>query len=140
MGQTATNGRSLVPAAQLETATSSTPVPPSTPIVPRSPSPRRNPHDNDPKQRKAGLLVRPDDLQAARFSAVQGIKNDPAGTHPILGQAFKLKAMNLPFLVGEPASDPARLSVTFDGRHLDFMRMTPGYVKAQTPSRVPEAG
>jgi hypothetical protein len=48
--------------------------------------------------------------------------------------------MNLPFLVGELVSDPARPPVTFDGRYLDFMRMTPGYVKAQTPSQVPEAG
>jgi hypothetical protein len=93
-----------------------------------------------PKQRKAGLLVRPDDLQAGRFSAVQGIKNDPAETHPIFGQSFRLKAINLPFLVGELVPDPTHPALTCDVRHLDFMRMTPGYVKAQTPSQVPEAG
>ena len=55
---------------------------------------------------KKGLLVAPDDLQVGRFYAVYGLKNDPAQTHPIFGQAFKVKAMNLPFLVGEVVSDP----------------------------------
>jgi hypothetical protein len=86
---------------------------------------------------KAGLLVPPDDLQVGRFYAVYGIKNDPAETHPVFGQAFRLKAVNLPFLVGELVSDPEHPALTFDVRHLDLMRVTPDYVKAQAPSHVP---
>jgi hypothetical protein len=83
------------------------------------------------KLRKAGLLVQADDLAVGKHYAVHGIKHSSAETHPILGQAFKLKAMNPPFVVGQLASDPSHPPVTFDVRHLDLMRVTPDYVKAQ---------
>jgi hypothetical protein len=89
------------------------------------------------KTRKSGLLVHPDDLQVGRFYAVHGIKNDPAETHPIFGQSFKLKAINLPFLVGRLVSDPAQPAITLDVRYLEFMPVSPDYVEAQAPSDAP---
>jgi hypothetical protein len=80
-----------------------------------------------------GLLVHPDDLQVGRFDAVHSIKNGPTETHPVLGRSFKLKAINLPFLVGELVPDPAHPALTFGGRYLDFMRVIPDDVRAQTP-------
>jgi len=88
---------------------------------------------------KKGLLVQADDLQLGRCYAVHGIKHAPAETHPIFGQSFKIKAMNLPFLVGQLVSDPSHPPVTLDVRHLDLMRVTPDFVKAQAPSHVPDA-
>jgi len=81
------------------------------------------------KPHKAGLLVHADDLAVGKYYAVHSIKNT-ADTHPVFAQAFQIKAMNLPFLVGEIVSDPAR-PVTFDVRYLNFMRVTPEYVEAQ---------
>ena len=85
------------------------------------------------KPRKAGLLDHPDDLQVGTHYAVYGIKSDPAETHPILGQSFTLKAMNLPFIIGQLVSDPTHLPVTLDIRYLDLMAVTKEYVEAQKP-------
>ena len=87
--------------------------------------------------RQAGLLAQPDDLQVGKHYAVYGIKNDPAQRHPIFGESFLLKAINLPFLVGQLVSDPAHPALTFDVRSLELMKVTPGFVKAQQPSLVP---
>ena len=51
------------------------------------------------------------------------------------GLAFQLAAVNLPFLVGRLACDPAQPPVTFDVRFLEFMGVTDDYVRAQTPPR-----
>jgi hypothetical protein len=88
---------------------------------------------------KKGLLVHPDDLAVGKHYAVYGVKNSPAETHPIFGQAFKLKALNLPFVVGTLVSDPAHPPVTLDVRYQDFMRVTADFVKAQAPPRVSDA-
>jgi hypothetical protein len=85
-----------------------------------------------------GLLVQPDDLQVGEYYAVHGIKNDPAEAHPIFGQAFRLKAVNLPFVVGTLVSDPEHPALTFDVRYLNLMRVTPDFVKAQAPSHGPD--
>jgi hypothetical protein len=84
------------------------------------------------------LLTAPDDLQVGRFYAVYGIKNDHAETHPIVGQSFRLTAMDLPYLMGELVSDPAHPALAFDVRYLDLMRVTPDYVRAQAPSQGPD--
>jgi hypothetical protein len=89
--------------------------------------------------RRTGLLVHPDDLQVGKFYAVYGVKHDPEQTHPVFGQVFKLTAVNVPFLVGKLVADPAHPAVTLDVRFLGFMKLTPDFVKAQTPSHVPDA-
>jgi hypothetical protein len=53
---------------------------------------------------------------------------------PIAGMAFRLLALNLPFVVGKLAADPTNPSLTFDARLLTFMRVTDEYVKAQRPN------
>jgi len=90
------------------------------------------------KPRTRGLLIQADDLQLGRFYCVHGVKGDPTETWPIFGQSFHVKAINLPFLVGELVSDPTQ-SITFDVRRLDLMPVTPDFVQAQRPdtSHVP---
>jgi len=88
------------------------------------------------KTRKVGLLVHADDLQVGNHYAVHGIKHRPTETHPILGQPFRIKAMDLPFIVGQLVSEPTHPPVTFDVRFLTFMKVSPDFVKAQTVSHV----
>lgn len=78
--------------------------------------------------------------QWAGIYAVHSVKSEPEQTYPILGQAFRIKALNLPFLVGEMVSDPTQ-AITFDLRYLNFMSVTKEYVAAQRPdtSHVPPA-
>ena len=51
----------------------------------------------------------------------------------IAGMAFRIVAMNLPFIIGRLASDPAH-PVTLDSRFLTFMRVDDDYVMAQRPA------
>jgi hypothetical protein len=84
------------------------------------------------KPRRNGLIVQPDDLEVCQYYAVHGLKD--GSEVQIAGMAFKLLAMNLPFLVGKLASDPTHPPLTFDSRFLAFMKVTDDYVKAQTPA------
>jgi len=83
------------------------------------------------KPRSKGLLVHPDDLEIGEYYAVYGLKNGEAAQ--ISGMAFKLLAMNLPFIVGKLAHDPAHPPLTFDARFLEFIRVSDDYVTAQRP-------
>src|SRR5262249_24408469 len=65
---------------------------------------------------------------------VYGWKNGPQEPVPVAGQAFRLVALNLPFLVGRLGCDPAHPPVTFDVRYLDFMAITDDFVQAQAAS------
>ena len=85
------------------------------------------------KPRRKGLLIQPDDLQIGECYAVYGLKNGSEQPVPIAGMAFKLVAMNLPFLVGRSAANPALEPVTFDTRFLSFMRVGQDFVTAQRP-------
>ena len=89
------------------------------------------------KSRRSGLLVQADDLELGQFYAVHGLKNGSVEPVQVAGMAFKLLAMNLPFIVGKLACDAAHPPLTFDARFLTFMRVTDEYVNAQqaeTPS------
>lgn len=86
------------------------------------------------KPRRTGLIVQPDDLEIGEFYAVYGLKSGSSKPVQISGMAFKLLAMNLPFLVGKLAYDPAHPPLTFDSRFMTFMRVTPDYVQAQRQS------
>lgn len=85
------------------------------------------------KQRRTGLIVQPDDLEVGAFYTVLGLKCGSDEPVQIAGMAFKLLAVNLPFLVGKLAYDPTHPPLTFDARFVTFMRVTPDYVKAQRP-------
>ena len=85
------------------------------------------------KPRRKGLLIQPDDLQIGECYAVYGLKNGSEEPIQVSGMAFKLLAMNLPFLVGKLAAGPAHPPMTFDTRFLTFMQVTEDFVSAQRP-------
>jgi hypothetical protein len=84
------------------------------------------------KSRRKGLLVPADDLAVGRFYCVHGVKGGPTETWPIFGQSFQIKAINLPFVVGQLVSEPAQ-RITFDVRYLDLMAVTKEFTDAQRP-------
>lgn len=86
------------------------------------------------RQRSKGLMVQPDDLQVGNFYAVYGKKSDASEPIQISGLAFRLTALNLPFLVGKLACDPAHAPITFDARFLNFMKVSDEFVMAQRPA------
>ena len=87
------------------------------------------------KPRTTGLIVEPDDMDVGMFYCVHGLKNGSMRPVPIAGMAFRLTAMNLPFIVGKLACDPKHDPVTFDTRYLKFQRVTTQFVDAPTPNR-----
>jgi hypothetical protein len=88
------------------------------------------------KAKSRGLIVAADDLTVGDWYAVYGLKHDPEQPVEVAGMAFRILAVNLPFVVGRLASDPAH-PVTFDTRYLAFMRVDDDYVMAQRQGREP---
>ncbi len=86
------------------------------------------------KPRKNGLLVQPDDLEIGHYYAVHGLRNDPEHPVPVAGMAFRVKAMNLPFVIGQIVAEPSQPAITFDVRFLSFMRVSQEFVDAQRPA------
>jgi hypothetical protein len=83
-----------------------------------------------------GLIVLADDLDVGRYYAIYGQKNAFDGIEcppQWAGLAFKLLAMNLPFVVGKFVCNPACYPYTFDSRDVTFMRVSDDFVKAQRP-------
>jgi len=80
---------------------------------------------------KRSTIVASDDLDPGQFYAVYGFKgcDEPC---PIAGKAFKLTAIELPFVVGRLVECPHHPPVTLDTRMLDLMRVSEEFVKAQT--------
>jgi hypothetical protein len=89
--------------------------------------------------RKNGLLVAADDLHVGKHYAVHGLKHAPDEPVSVAGHAFKVLAINLPFVVAKIVSDASHPPVTFDIRYLNFMPVTPEYVEAQASPHVPDA-
>lgn len=85
------------------------------------------------KTRRHGLIVELDDLTVGNWYAVYGLKNGSEEPVQISGMAFRLLAMNLPFVIGRLASDPASPPLTFDARFLTFMKVSDDFVQAQRP-------
>jgi hypothetical protein len=83
--------------------------------------------------RKKGLLVQADDLELGQYYAVHSLKKDPSEPLPFAGQAFRLSALNLPFLIGKVVCNTEHPPVTLDVRFLNFLAVSPEYVKAQQP-------
>jgi len=89
------------------------------------------------KPRRTGVIVHPDDLEVGQYYAVLGLRNGSEESVQIAGMAFRLLAINLPFIVGKLASDPSHPPLTFDVRFLTLMRVTDDYVNAQRPEGSP---
>ena len=80
-----------------------------------------------------GLHKAIDDLNVGEHYAVVGCKchDNPI---PIAGLAFKVTAINLPFLVGKLVMDPSHAPITLDLRYLNLMSVDESFVNAQMPS------
>ena len=63
--------------------------------------------------RRKGLIVPPDDLEVGQHYAVYGLKNGYVEPLQVSGLAFRLVAMNLPFVLGKLASraDPPTINL-----------------------------
>jgi hypothetical protein len=85
------------------------------------------------KSRTKGLLVQADDLKLGEYYAVHSLKKDRSVHLPIAGQSFKVTAIDLPFVLGWMVPDPDHPVVTLDVRFLNFMKVSPEFVQAQTP-------
>lgn len=82
------------------------------------------------KARRTGLIVAEDDLTIGEYYSVLGLKNDSMTPVPVAGMAFRIVAMNLPFVIGRLVSNPAN-AITFDSRFLTFMRVSDDFVREQ---------
>lgn len=77
--------------------------------------------------KKPGTLIDADDLEVGQYLCVHSCKMHDDCV-PIMGRALKIKAICLPYIVGQLMCGS---SVTLDCRYLNFMRVTDEFVKAQ---------
>jgi hypothetical protein len=92
-----------------------------------------------PVQKHKGLVLAPDDVTLGDWIAVYKVKENDT-PQPIYGQAIKVTAIQLPFILGKLAVEPRHPPVTLDVRFLDLMRVNEEYAKAQSEgaSKTPE--
>ncbi len=90
-------------------------------------------NDLDDEDKKAkpqrGCFVVEDDFSPGQLLAVHSIKgsNDPAS---IMGQAFTVKAVCLPFFTVSFVSNPVEI-MTMDTRYINVMRVSKEYAESQ---------
>jgi hypothetical protein len=70
-------------------------------------------------------------LQVGGHYAIYGAKGAPGVAVPLAGQAFKLAAVNLPFVVGKLVVSPDLPALTLDVRLVALMKVTRAFVRAQ---------
>ena len=90
-----------------------------------------------PASKKRGIVLAEDDLAVGQRVCVYGLKRGPVESAPIFGQALEVKAVCLPYVVGQLLSDPAKPILTLDCRVLRLMRVTKEFVAAQEAGAVP---
>jgi hypothetical protein len=81
--------------------------------------------------KKQGMILVEDDLEVGQEVCVYGLKQYPQESAPIMGQALQVKAICLPYFVGQLLSDPTQPILTLDCRFLHLMRVTKEFVDAQ---------
>lgn len=87
--------------------------------------------DERPLKRKTvGVMLAEDDLEVGQFVCVYNLKRTDEGA-PIMGQSLQVKAICLPYFVGQLLSDPSEPVLTLDCRFLNLMKVTPEFVQAQ---------
>lgn len=92
-----------------------------------------------PAPKKDGIVLAEDDLEVGQRVCVYALKRAPDESAPILGQALEVKAICLPYVVGQLLSDPAKPILTLDCRFLYLMRVTTEFVAAQEAGTAPQA-
>jgi hypothetical protein len=86
----------------------------------------------EPKHpRKVGVVMAEDDLNVGDYVCVYSLKKTPEDGAPIMGQSLHIKAICLPYFVGQLLSDPSEPVLTLDCRYLHLMRVTKEFVDAQ---------
>jgi hypothetical protein len=88
----------------------------------------------NPKQERRtmkGAILAEDDLEVGQHVCVYGLKRAPDEGAPIFGQSFEVKAICLPYIVGQLLSDATKPTLTLDCRYLHLMRVTKEFVEAQ---------
>jgi hypothetical protein len=86
--------------------------------------------DYDKPRNNPGGRIAEDDLSVGDFVCVYNLKKTEDGA-PIMGQSLHIKAICLPYFVGQLLSDPSEPVLTLDCRYLNLMRVTPEFVEAQ---------
>lgn len=87
-----------------------------------------SPEEND---KVGGVIMAEDDLEVGQYVCVYNLKKMPDEGAAILGQSLQVKAICLPYFVGQLLSDPAEPVLTLDCRYLRLMRVTNEFVQAQ---------
>ncbi len=87
--------------------------------------------DEEPQPRKCGVVMAEDDLNVGDYVCVYSLKKTPEEGAPIMGQSLHIKAICLPYFVGQLLSDPSEPVLTLDCRYLHLMRVTKEFVDAQ---------
>jgi len=84
-----------------------------------------------------GMILAEDDLELDQHVCVHSLKHNPEDTAPIMGQALQVKAICLPYIVGQLLSDSAKPTLTLDCRFLHLMKVTKEFVAAQETGAAP---
>lgn len=84
-----------------------------------------------PQRKTVGVMLAEDDLEVGQYVCVYNLKKQPEEGAPIMGQSLHIKAICLPYFVGQLLSDPSEPVLTLDCRYLNLMRVTEEFVKAQ---------
>jgi hypothetical protein len=90
-----------------------------------------NDGDDTPTRTTIGVRLAEDDLEVGQYVCVYNLKKDPNEGAPIMGQSLHIKAICLPYFVGQLLSDPSEPVLTLDVRYLNLMRVTKEFVEAQ---------
>lgn len=90
-------------------------------------------HDTDAvleaELKHGGMLIREDDLEKDQLLCVHSIKDTPEAA-PIMGQAFLVTAICLPYFTAKLVSNPQEV-LTLDCRYVNLMRVTQDFAEAQ---------
>lgn len=88
--------------------------------------------ENYPKTNRT--ILPEDDIELEQLLTVYNLKLAPNEPHNIMGQAFIVKNICLPFLIVHFLDNPNHPQ-TLDTRFLNFMRITPEFALAQQPTK-----
>jgi hypothetical protein len=70
-------------------------------------------------------------MEVGQFVCVYNLKQQPNEMAPIMGQSLEIRAICLPYFVGQLLSDPDQPILTLDCRYLNLMKVTKEFVEAQ---------
>lgn len=81
--------------------------------------------------RRVGTIVAEDDLHVGQRVCIHTLKRFPDESNHLLGETIQVKAICLPFVVGQFLSQLGSPTMTLDCRFLNFMRVSDEFITAQ---------